>query len=277
MSKKIGLLIGIDYINQPNMQLGGCINDVKLIEKMLREQLGFEEIEILTDNTTIKPTYDNIINSILKLVKKIKEGLYNEVWFHYSGHGYFKKDYNNDELDGYDEILIPLDFIYTRKYILDDYLHNIFTSQLPDTCMCVSVFDCCHSGTMLDLKYRYIFNNNDESDIIIENKLNTNNNIMCISGCADDETSSELYIYRVECPDTQSISKNVYGVTTLALYYTLHANSYDITCFSMLNQMRDLIKKWGLKQKCQLTSSFILPPNQYFIQKKLVQNGFIKW
>ena len=30
-------------------------------------------------------------------------------WIHYSGHGYRVYDYSGDELDNYDEVIIPLD------------------------------------------------------------------------------------------------------------------------------------------------------------------------
>ena len=42
--------------------------------------------------------------------------------FHYSGHGSRQRNYNGDEVDGYDETLCPLDF-ETQGMLVDDEIN----------------------------------------------------------------------------------------------------------------------------------------------------------
>ena len=54
---------------------------------------------------------------------------------------------------------MPVDF-KTAGVILDDDLYDIFVKGLKPGVHVVALFDCCHSGTMLDLPY--IFKANGE-------------------------------------------------------------------------------------------------------------------
>lgn len=53
-----------------------------------------------------------------------------------------------------DETLVPLDY-QSAGQITDDELHRIIVQPLPEGCKLTCVFDCCHSGTILDLPYIY--------------------------------------------------------------------------------------------------------------------------
>lgn len=59
-----------------------------------------------------------------------------------------------DEDDGYDETLIPVDFQQMGQ-IRDDDLLRILVKPLPEGCNMTCLFDACHSGTVLDLRYRF--------------------------------------------------------------------------------------------------------------------------
>ncbi|KAG1588264.1 hypothetical protein G6F48_005385 [Rhizopus delemar] len=75
-----------------------------------------------------------------------------------SGHGGRVADTSNDEDDGYDETIYPLDFDKfdgTSGQILDDEMHEIMVKPLPKGCRLTAIFDSCHSGTVLDLPYIY--------------------------------------------------------------------------------------------------------------------------
>ena len=61
---KKALLIGINYVDTPN-QLNGCINDVNSIWERISKN-GFDNINILTDYTSIKPNKTNILNAFTK-------------------------------------------------------------------------------------------------------------------------------------------------------------------------------------------------------------------
>ena len=80
--------------------------------------------KILTDDTERKlgnypkPTRLNMIGELNNLVKN-KGNLF----LHYSGHGSYTRDNNNDEKDGKDELLISTD----HRGIRDDELNQILT------------------------------------------------------------------------------------------------------------------------------------------------------
>ena len=64
---KKALLIGINYVGTEN-ELNGCINDVKNMKTMLIDKLGYksQNITMLTDETTKKPTKSNILKRVGK-------------------------------------------------------------------------------------------------------------------------------------------------------------------------------------------------------------------
>jgi hypothetical protein len=69
-----------------------------------------------------------------------------------TGHGTKLRDDSGDEDDGYDEALVPLDY-EEAGLLQDDDLFDILINQLPEGVYMLSLMDCCHSGTMLDLPY----------------------------------------------------------------------------------------------------------------------------
>ena len=74
---------------------------------------------------------------------------------HYSGHGArVKDDESGEEADGHDETLVPLDY-KTNGIIRDDELFEAVVKPLkPNVCL-TSIMDCSHSGSVLDLPYRF--------------------------------------------------------------------------------------------------------------------------
>jgi hypothetical protein len=67
-TKKSALLIGINYTNTP-YELYGCINDTKNIQNLLQTKYGYTDIKMLNDETTEKPTRQNILNGLQTLLK----------------------------------------------------------------------------------------------------------------------------------------------------------------------------------------------------------------
>ncbi|ORX69344.1 hypothetical protein BCR32DRAFT_297422 [Anaeromyces robustus] len=165
---KKALLIGINYIGQ-QFQLRGCINDVKNIKELLITKFGFsdspENMVILTDdqknNPYNIPTRKNMINAMKWLVKNCKKG--DSLFFHFSGHGSQTKDLDGDEVDGYDETILPVDY-KTSGQIVDDEMNAIMVRPLPEGVRLTAIFDSCHSGTALDLPYIY----GDDGKLVIQ-------------------------------------------------------------------------------------------------------------
>jgi len=154
-SKKRALLIGINYTNQEG-ELRGCHNDALEIQAVLQGDFGVEEIKLLIDGKDSKkfelPTAANIRAGLKWLLDGAQSG--DHLFLHYSGHGSQVPDEDNDEEDGKDEILVPLDMDWNnpKSFISDDELRSGFFEKVPKGVDLTVVFDCCHSGTMSDLK-----------------------------------------------------------------------------------------------------------------------------
>jgi len=166
LGAKKALFIGINYTGT-KVELKGCINDVHRIKKFLFEHYGFSEANsrTLTDdspNPSLKPTYQNIMNSFRWLVDRAQPG--DSLFLHYSGHGGSVPDTNGDEADGFDETIIPLDYL-TAGQIVDDNIHDTLVKNLPEGVRLTAVFDSCHSGSVLDLPYTYTATGSDDQPI----------------------------------------------------------------------------------------------------------------
>jgi len=79
---------------------------------------------------------------------------HDSLFFHYSGHGGRTKDTDGDELDGWDEVIYPVDWEKSGG-IVDDLMNELMVRPLPAGCRLTAVFDSCHSGSALDLPYMY--------------------------------------------------------------------------------------------------------------------------
>jgi hypothetical protein len=187
---KRALLVGINYTGT-SQQLNGCINDVVEVSKLLTS-LKYHEIVSLTDEasnlrTNKRPTRDNIVYWIKEMLKKTGEG--DTLVFYYSGHGSYTRDTNSDEADGKDELICPVDFA-TGRGLTDDEMNSLFINNLHSGAKLRCIFDCCHSGSMLDLQYRYAQFRRQE----IDSTRSTTKNIICLSGCKDDQYSYETWV-----------------------------------------------------------------------------------
>ncbi|CAB9521275.1 Metacaspase-1 [Seminavis robusta] len=148
------ILIGINYRGQQG-ELRGCHNDVKNIKEYLIQCQGFKESDMLImmdDGQHHEPTKQNIEQAFTRITQYAKAG--DAVFVHYSGHGGRVRDTSGDEDDGYDETLIPVDFKHAGQIIDDDIL-KILVKPMPAGVTCTVLMDCCHSGTVLDLPYRF--------------------------------------------------------------------------------------------------------------------------
>jgi hypothetical protein len=149
-------LVGINYPNSL-APLRGCINDVKEIRNFVCRQYGFSEqaMVVLTDDARTREgqaTRANIIEALRWLVSDARSG--DSLLFHFSGHGSQKRDTDGDEDDGMDETICPQD--YERAgMIADDELFGLIVAPLPAGCRVTAIFDCCHSGSALDLPFMY--------------------------------------------------------------------------------------------------------------------------
>ncbi|RXW19042.1 hypothetical protein EST38_g6805 [Candolleomyces aberdarensis] len=153
---KKAVFIGINYANS-SAPLNGCHNDVDNLHTFVTENWGYSdaEIKILLDNDEdeeTQPTGENIRAALIWLVEGASQN--DALFLHYSGHGGNQEDTDGDEHDGTDETICPIDYEENGQ-IVDDELHEILVKPLPRGCRLTVIFDCCHSGSGLDLPYTY--------------------------------------------------------------------------------------------------------------------------
>lgn len=240
------LLIGINYTGTNN-ELYGCINDTNSINSLI-SNYNFKKISILTDNTVKKPDRINILIEFKNLLINSQSG--DVLLFFYSGHGSYILDKNNNEKTGYDQLIVPCDF----NGIVDDEFKNIIQTNLKKDVTLIALFDCCHSGSILDLKYQYMdsLDKNNFTENI--NETETNGNVIMISGCSDIQTSSDA-----------NINNKNQGAMTWAFLEAFKSEK-NITWRNLLIKMRDLLKKSTFSQLPQLTSgSFLNIDSHVFI------------
>ena len=97
-----------------------------------------------------------------------------------TGHGTKLRDDDGDEGDGYDEALVPRDF-QTSGMIRDDDLYEILIKDLPDGVHIMSLMDCCHSGTIMDLPYLFK-GDGEQTEMLLDPNMNIDAFIEQISG-----------------------------------------------------------------------------------------------
>ena len=281
--KKYALLFGLNYIGS-NAELGGCINDVVNMEKILKEKYNFDEIlrttdlgitqyikkspkDVVATNKSITPTYNTMVSYIKLLKNKTYEN--DVVYFHYSGHGSYVRDQNNDERDGKDECLVPIDY---NKYgfITDDLIKSVIKDCNPK-CKVIMVIDACHSATMADLRYQldcksvqleqnqtdsnaYLYQNWSYNFEYAENhKYSDSNNVFTISGCRDNQTSADAWI-----------NNKYQGALSYHFMKTLELNNYKLPIKYLLKDIHCMLKLGQYDQKPVITSTKKIDIDQEF-------------
>ncbi len=154
--QKRALIVAVgDYPDSSKLLDINSLNDIPLIESALFK-LGFlkEHIFILKNEQATKRA---IISNIEQhLIDESQAG--DIAYFHFSGHGQQIQDYNGDEIDGYDEALVPVDAIKDfglynykgEKHIADDTLGALYDrirKKLGKEGHLLVTIDACHSGT----------------------------------------------------------------------------------------------------------------------------------
>lgn len=239
------LAIGINYVGS-RCQLNGCINDVINLKQNLKSKSYTSMTEISHDKNLL-PTRQNIINAINEFTKDAKAGM--NLLFQYSGHGSYTRDLNHDEADGRDETICPVDYDASGD-IVDDDLRKILIDVLPEGCKLWCIFDCCHSGTVLDLKYNYTAVATDRgrkyNKGVDAHYLDSKCQVICISGCRDPQTSADAYV-----------EKKFQGAMTWGLLKsitTLTGQKKPLTYRCIMKNLLLLMKQNGYEQIPQISS-----------------------
>lgn len=183
-NKKTAVLVGINYVGTAN-ELRGCVNDVYKIRDLLVSKFKYrpENIKLLLDG---EATRANILSEFTTLVQSANEE--DHICFTFSGHGYFQSDlYKPEETDGKDEVIVSID----NYAIVDDEFKEILQKHLKPKVAMFALFDSCHSGSILDLRYQYL---NDTETDTNKSSIDTPGQVILLSGCKDNQTSLDAFI-----------------------------------------------------------------------------------
>uniref|UniRef100_A0A7N0VFP1 Peptidase C14 caspase domain-containing protein n=1 Tax=Kalanchoe fedtschenkoi TaxID=63787 RepID=A0A7N0VFP1_KALFE len=192
--KKKAFLCGVTYRKQ-KYTLRGTVNDVKSMRALLTDKFNFpaEGILVLTEMETrprYTPTKENMRRALNWLVSNMRPG--DSLVFYYSGHGLRQLDFENDELDGFDETLCPVDF-KTTGMILDNEINTTIVHPLPKGVRLHAFVDSCHSGTILDLPNVYDRQKGwiDNTPPSRANKNTKGGFAVSLSACADKQIAAD--------------------------------------------------------------------------------------
>ena len=174
IKSKKAVLIGLNYAGT-SVALKGCINDANTMKYTLKD-FGYTDVKVLTDNNITKE------HNILEILDDLIESKTDIMYFQYSGHGVQKYDMDGDEKDNLDEALYSVN----GTIITDDQI-NKSIEKVSSKSVLIMVIDACHSGTIVDLPYQLIGDN-----IIKVNDKIVEANVICISGCRDDQVSMDV-------------------------------------------------------------------------------------
>ncbi|KAF5444178.1 hypothetical protein F2P56_036674, partial [Juglans regia] len=179
------------------------------MKNLLIQHFGYprECIRILTEEdegSDFTPTKKNIKDSLKWLVEGSESG--DLLVFYYSGHGLQQPDdVTNEELDGFDETICPVDFMQ-EGMILDDEIHSTIVRPLKEGVTLHAIVDACHSGTILDLDYTYDLQRKDWKSNRPPSKLADNSTsgtstglAICLSACGDDQMTSDTDVREFLC------------------------------------------------------------------------------
>ncbi|KAK0224522.1 caspase domain-containing protein [Armillaria nabsnona] len=254
--RKKALCIGINYRGQ-SRELKGCINDARHIRDFLICCWGYQsrDIVMLTDDSTnprSQPTRKNMLDGMRWLVKDAQP--HDSFFFHYSGHGGQTRDLDGDEVNGYDQVILPVDF-KDQGEIIDDEMHLIMVKPLPSGCRLTALFDCCHSGTALDLPYSYDpYGQLKRSSVSRSwrNFKSTPADVISWSGSEDGQTSADTFLGGVHI-----------GAMSYAFISSLMKNPEQ--SFQQLLQSVRKILHLKYSQKPQIGSAHHIDPSLRFI------------
>ena len=162
MTTRRAVIIGTNY-KDTCYELGGCINDALVVNKFLTNECKVKydqsNIRLLVDDNTLVQSYpvykppskSNIIESMQWLIKGVKKG--DQLIFYVSSHGEQLDCSDGTESDNKNEAIRCIN----NEFLLDDEIWKYMVSKVPKNVNLTCVFDCCHSGTITDLQYCFMY------------------------------------------------------------------------------------------------------------------------
>ncbi|XP_017235750.1 metacaspase-2 isoform X2 [Daucus carota subsp. sativus] len=235
--RKKAVVCGVSYLGQKNY-LEASSSDARSIKDFLVNNLKFPEASIFLltedeEDPSRIPTRINIFRALKWLVESCQPG--DSLVFYYTGHGSKERDFDGDEIDGFDEVLCPVDY-QTAGKITDDEINATIVRPLPPGAKLHGIIDCCFSGTVLDLPFLSKTDSKGTSRWVDQRiqyaayKGTSGGIAISISSCTDHQKSG----------DTTAFTGKSTGALTYSFIHALRKQP-NITYGSLLNSMRTTI------------------------------------
>ncbi len=151
-ARRVALVVAIaDYASDTGWDDLACDRDLELLQPALEAQ-GFD-VKTVTDAEATRAGIERAFRE--QLMAAVGPG--DLAYFHYSGHGHQITDNNSDEIDGYDEVLVPHDAPAKppagydgARHLRDDVLNSLLRElrrKVGEKGEVVVSLDSCFSGT----------------------------------------------------------------------------------------------------------------------------------
>ena len=247
------LIIGMNY-QGTSYELKGCINDSRAFKDMLTNRFGFSDIKLITDDTQLV-TRQTLVDGFAWLLNRTRAK--DRLVFYFSGHGQQKESVDGDETDGMDEVLQ----CSNGEFCSDDDIWSNLITKVPEKIRLSLFFDCCHSGTMADLKHNFIYTGLDGNMFTtsIENSNEVPGDVTCLSACYDRELSADGYaiseMVKGQDGRFQLKTGEYHGVFSYFLLKVLQECSFNIQWSDLLKALTKYFDDSGYKQNPQFSCS----------------------
>ena len=222
-----------------------------------------DEIEERLTICSIDGKADTIKDCIIEfgwLGEDLEEDEHLELFFFFAGHGnqqndnfLYQEEHADDEADGKDEYIVTTDDSELRfsDLVTDDVMFNLMVKPLHENVTLTAVFDCCSSGSILDLEY---CEQNGQivptEDLLFRQKMKRKGrkvgnrkakaNVVCLSACLDNQEAME---------------GESYGGDLSLVFQAFLREFPESTYQDLLKRIRKNMEEEGLKQKTMLSVS----------------------
>lgn len=247
-NNRYALLITIIYERNNKFHIPGTLDDGARMDAFLKKK-GFH-VTWMNDfhykpGDPLYPSKTNIETRIQNLVSTKKPG--DVLWLHYAGHGVQQKD----NIHGNVESIVPVDYRgWTgNRYIKSVWLFNKFVAKVPPSVKTMVMFDCCHSGSLLDLPFKYHKGTFVVDKDNAKNRVQEGVSVFYLAGCQDTEQAKEITWTNKLIP----WKKKRGGVLTLGFLKLVREHGDDLTLTKLIDGLRDEVACH--KQVPQLSST----------------------
>jgi len=217
----------------------------------------------LQPDNHLYPTRKNILRTMKQFVQHVEDR--ETLFLMYSGHGSYIPCFNNPrEPENQEETICPVDY-ESSGMIADDILRlTLLTPMLPQSAHFRAVFDCCHSGTMLNLRQNVRWDADKIKYVKTSNPYIPPTHcldVQMISGCGDQETSADI----LSGPNTGG------ALTKAILWYVDSHKDHDKRGNLLMKKLLRGISEWlhqnGYEQRPEWSSGIesSLDGHSYFL------------